>query len=115
MSHFAEIDENGTVLRVIVAEQDYINTGRLGDPKKWVQTSYNNNIRKRFAGIGYQYDKARDAFIQPKTYPSWELDEKTCDWKPPKEKPQDGGVYDWNESKKDWEMIELLNQNRDIV
>jgi hypothetical protein len=105
MSHFAKIDENGNVLHVIVAEQDYINTGQLGDPKSWIQTSYNSNIRKNFAGVGYKFDKDRDAFIPKKTYESWVLNEDTCTWEAPKKIPLDGKYYDWNESKKDWEVI----------
>ena len=65
MSHFAEIDDNGLVKRVIVAEQDFIDSGAVGDAANWIQTSYNNNIRKQFAGIGYTYDAAKDKFISP--------------------------------------------------
>ena len=61
MSHFAEIDKDGKVLRVIVAEQDFINSGLVGDSFNWIQTSYNHNFRKRYAGVGYTYDKVRDA------------------------------------------------------
>lgn len=94
MAHFAEIDDNGTVLRVIVIEQDMLNTGRWGDPARWVQTSYNTQggihklggipLRKNYAGIGYTYDKARNAFIPPKPVEDATLDEATCQWKVPK-------------------------------
>ena len=66
MSHFAEIDGNGTVKRVIVAEQDFIDSGAVGDAANWIQTSYNNNIRKQFAGIGFTYDSVKDKFIGPR-------------------------------------------------
>ena len=73
MSHFAEIDNDGLVLRVIVAEQDFINSGAVGDSFRWIQTSYNNNFRKNFAGKGSTYDKTKDAFIDPQPYPSWTI------------------------------------------
>lgn len=98
MSHFAEIDDNGTVLRVIAIEQDMLNTGRWGDPARWVQTSYNTiggehklggePLRKNYAGIGYTYDKERDAFIPPKPSEDATLDEEKCTWVvPSKVKP----------------------------
>lgn len=81
MSHFAHIDENNVVTNVIVAEQDFIDSGAVGDPKRWIQTSYNARIRKNYAGIGYVYDAVRDAFIPPKpTKGKWKLDEETCRW-----------------------------------
>jgi len=72
----------------------------------WKQTSYNNNIRKNFAGIGYQYDQARDAFIPPKPYPSWTLNETTCLWEAPVAYPDDDNRYTWNESNQTWDLIE---------
>lgn len=78
MSHFAQLDANGSVIAVIVAEQDFINT--LPDAERWVRTSYNATIRKNFAGIGYTYDSARDAFIPPCPGPDAVLDEQTCTW-----------------------------------
>lgn len=111
MSHFAEI-ENGIVKRVIVAEQDFIDSGIVGDPKNWIQTSYNtyagkhrlggNPLRKNYAGIGYTYDKSRDAFIPPKPFDSWTLEEATCLWKSPKDKPKDNKIYFWDETSQDW-------------
>lgn len=90
MSHFAKINENGIVEQVIVAEQDFINTGILGDPSTWIQTSYNTHgglhpegrpLRKNYAGIGYTYDPVRDAFIPPQPEEgSWVLNEDTCLW-----------------------------------
>ena len=98
MSHFAEIDNNNIVQRVIVAEQDFINSGAVGDSFRWVQTSYNNNFRKNYAGKGYTYDKTRDAFISPQPYPSWLLDEDTCLWNPPIPMPDDDKLYEWVET-----------------
>ena len=74
MSHFAEIDKNGIVLRVIVSEQDFINSGAVGDSFNWVQTSYNNEFRNKFAVVGDTYDKTKDAFVSPQPYDSWTLD-----------------------------------------
>lgn len=105
MSHFAELNENNIVVRVIVAEEDFINSGVVGDPAKWVQTSYNGNIRKNYAGIGYTYDANRDAFIAPKPYASWTLDEVTCRWQAPEPHPQDGGQYVWNEAAATWQSV----------
>ena len=72
----------------------------------WKQTSYNNNIRKNYAGIGYTYDQTRDAFIAPKPYPSWSLNETTCLWDPPVAYPDDGEEYTWNETNQTWDLVE---------
>jgi hypothetical protein len=111
MSHFAKV-ENGVVTQVIVIEQDTLNTGHWGDPASWIQTSYNTingvhtqggtPLRKNFAGIGYTYDSGRDAFIPPKPYASWVLDEDTCQWNAPTPMPTDGAVYVWRESDTSW-------------
>ena len=71
----------------------------------WRQTSYNNNMRKNHAGIGFSYDEERDAFIPPKPYPSWLLDENTCLWDSPIPYPDDGNRYEWNESNQSWDAI----------
>jgi len=105
VSHFAKIDNNNIVTDVIVAEQDFINSGVVGDSFLWIQTSYNKNFRKNFAGIGYTYDKTRDAFIPPQPYPSWTLDEDTCLWECPVAYPDDGKMYNWNETDKQWDEI----------
>ena len=105
MSHFAEINSDSIVQRVIVAEQDFINSGVVGDSFNWVQTSYNGNFRKNYAGSGYTYDKAKDAFIAPKPYPSWTLVEATCQWKAPVDYPSDGKKYDWNEATTAWDEV----------
>ena len=112
MSHFAEIDENNLVLRVVVAEQDFIDSGVLGPSSKWIQTSYNTlagehvlgntPLRKNYAGIGYTYDKERDAFIPPRPFESWQLNEDTCQWEPPVPYPTDGKFYIWEEALEDW-------------
>ena len=102
MAHFAELDDNNIVLRVIVVSDDNEADGEnwcknlLGG--RWKQTSYNNNIRKNYAAIGFTYDESRDAFIPPQSYPSWTLDETTCKWKAPVDYPSDGKPYKWEES-----------------
>ena len=105
MSHFAEIDENGIVKRVIVAEKNFINTGYVGDEFNWIQTSYNGNFRKQFAGIGFTYDETRDAFYEPQPFSSWTLNEDTCHWDAPTAMPDDGKVYDWNEDTTTWDEV----------
>lgn len=116
MSHYAKI-ENGIVTQVIVAEQDFIDT--LPDKDLYVQTSYNTQggihklgdtpLRKNFAGIGYIYDKERDAFIPPKPFPSWLLDEDTCTWNAPVAMPTSvlpfGQFYAWDEEAVNWKII----------
>ena len=106
MAHFAKIDSNNKVTQIIVAEQNFINSGVVGDSFLWVQTSYNKNFRKNFAFIGGTYDKTRDAFIPPKPYASWVLVEDTCQWKAPKAHPADGKDYTWNEDTTNWVEVE---------
>ena len=118
MSHFAKI-EDCIVTQVIVAEQDFIDQYCEG---MWVQTSYNtrggvhykansdepsgeDGLRKNYAGIGDTYDSARDAFYAPKPYPSWTLNETSCIWEAPVAYPNDGKLYDWNESNLAWEEV----------
>jgi hypothetical protein len=97
------------VEQVIVAEQDFINT--LPDRTSWVQTSYNTYggqhpegrpLRKNFAGVGYAYDSVRDAFIPPKPYASWVMNENTCLWDAPTPYPTDGKIYNWDENNQQW-------------
>ena len=102
MSHFAEINSDNIVQRVIVAEQNFINSGAVGDSFNWVQTSYNGNFRKNYAGKGYTYDKVRDAFIAPQPYPSWTLVEATCRWESPIPYPTDDKLYTWDEDTTNW-------------
>jgi hypothetical protein len=101
MSHFAKLDNN-VVTQVIVSEQDFINSGAVGDSFLWVQTSYNNNFRKNFAAVGDTYDKTRDAFITVKPFASWVLDEATCKWKAPTDCPGDISDYYWDEDALSW-------------
>jgi|TARA_R110002110_G_scaffold64318_1_gene177929 hypothetical protein len=105
MSHFAEINSDGVVQRVIVAEQNFINSGAVGDSFNWVQTSYNNNFRKQYAGMGYIYDKSKDKFIAPQPYASWALD-ASDDWQPPTVYPDDDKDYEWDEDTTSWREIE---------
>lgn len=105
MAHFAKIDNNNIVTKVIVAEKDFINSGLVGDEFLWIQTSYSGSFRKNFAGVGSTYDKTRDAFIPPKPYASWTLDETTCQWKPPSDMPDNGKTYDWDEDTTSWKEI----------
>ena len=102
MSHFVKIDSTNTVTEGIVAEQDFINSGLVGDSFLWIQTSYNHNFRKQYAGKGYTYDKANDVFISPKPYASWTLD-ASFDWQPPTPMPDDGKKYNWNEDTQAWD------------
>jgi hypothetical protein len=122
MAHFAEIDEKNIVLRVLVIDNEHERNGQtylaedLGFGGTWIQTSYNTHggvhdleeipLRKNYAGIGYTYDEVRDAFIPPQNFPSWILDENTCQWNPPVEYPSDGKIYLWEEESTSW--IELM-------
>lgn len=118
MSHFAEIDQDNIVVRVIVAEQDFINSGAVGDPRQWIQTSYNTQggqhllggaaLRKNYAGLGFVYDYQRNAFIPPRPYRSWILDEETCLWTAPVTRPNDDKFYIWNESDQQWVESEIV-------
>lgn len=111
MAHFAEIDNDNKVVRVLVVPDEQEHRGQdflandLSLGGNWVQTSYNARIRKNYAGIGFTYDANRDAFIAPKPFDSWLLDEETCQWNAPVEYPTDGLMYQWNEDDKDWEAI----------
>lgn len=100
MAHFAKI-ESGVVTEVIVAEQEHIDT--LSGT--WVQTSYNASIRKNYAGIGYAYDTDKDAFIAPKPYASWTLNNTTCKWEAPVSFPTDEKIYKWDEDTTSWKEI----------
>jgi hypothetical protein len=117
MAHFAQIGEDYAVLQVIfIANEDCIDgetesesvgiafcMSLLGG--RWVQTSYNANFRKNYAGIGFTYDESRDAFIPPKPYDSWLLIEETCQWMPPSPRPDDGKAYNWIEESLAWVEI----------
>jgi hypothetical protein len=111
MAHFAEVDENGVVQRVLVVPDEQEHRGHeflandLGLGGTWVQTSYNARIRKNYAGIGMIYDADRDAFRTPQPFASWILNEDTCQWEAPVPYPTDGVIYSWNEETTDWEAI----------
>jgi hypothetical protein len=121
MAHFAQIDQNNIVVSVLVIEQDQIDTGLLGDPSRWIQTSYNTRcgehlaggtpLRKNYAGPGMIYDPIRDAFYVPQPYPSWTLNEYTCQWEPPVPRPE--GYYVWNEPTLEWLPDNTTSENQD--
>jgi hypothetical protein len=104
MAHFAKLNNN-IVTKVIVAEKNFINSGKVGDEFLWVQTSYNRNFRKNYAGVGYTYDKTRDAFIPPQPFNSWTLNEDTCQWSSPVPYPNDNKDYTWNEDTLTWDEV----------
>jgi hypothetical protein len=112
MAHAAELDANNVVLRVIVVSNDLEpNVEQWCSDTYggyWKQTSYSGSIRKNFAGIGYTYNADLDAFIQPKPYPSWVLDDATCQWQAPVPMPQDGEMYEWDEAAGEWKRIEMI-------
>jgi hypothetical protein len=125
MAHYAKLDENNIVLEVNVVDNEVEDEkGEAGviswllegwGGVDWKKTSYNTTanvhsldgtpLRKNHAGIGYTYDEDRDAFIPPKNYPSWTLNEITCLWEAPVTYPDDGKIYDWNEEITNWEEI----------
>lgn len=118
MGHFAKV-QDGIVTQVIVAEPEFFDTFVDSSPGEWVQTSYNTHggvhsnggtpLRKNYAGIGFTYDKVRDAFIPPKPFPSWVLNEDTCLWGAPIPYPQDGKRYQWDEAALNWvEVVEVV-------
>jgi hypothetical protein len=111
MSHFAQIDENNIVTQVLVIEQDVIDTGLFGNPRQWIQTSYNTHggvhvlggtpLRKNYAGIGYTYNAALDAFIPPKLFESWTLNSTTGLWEAPVPMPENVPCH-WDEETLQW-------------
>lgn len=118
MAHFAEIGLNNIVVQVIVVNNSEC-LDQFGNESEtigakfchdlfggvWLQTSYNGNIRKNYAGIGYTYDSTRDAFISPKPFASWTLNETTCRWEAPTPMPTDGKRYSWNEEQLTWAEV----------
>ena len=126
MAHYALLNKDNVVIEVItgvdedIIQTDLDGTQVGGSSEAWEQfyasqpwlnavlckrTSYNGNIRKNYAGIGYTYDESKDAFIPPKPYDSWILNEDTCQWESPIPYPTDGGMYKWNENNQIWEQI----------
>lgn len=120
MAHFAQLDENNKVLQVIVvANKELMENGiesehkgiafcktLLGADTKWVQTSYNATIRKNYAVIDGSYNEVRDAFIPPKPFNSWILNEDTCNWQAPTPYPSGDGIYQWVEDDLNWQLVE---------
>lgn len=108
MAHFAEIDENNIVKRVLVVSNDLEHRGAeflskdLNLGGRWIQTSYSGSFRKNFAGVNYFYDEEKDVFIPPQPFASWHLDNINFQWHPPKPYPIDGANYFWDEAKGDW-------------
>ncbi len=119
MAHFAEVVD-GVVLRVVVVSNDITTIDGVEDEQRgidflhdllpdsgaWVQTSYNGNIRGRYAGIDFTYDTDRDAFISPQPHPSWTLNGATLEWEPPEPRPDDGNDYVWDEDTTSWVEVE---------
>jgi len=115
MAHFAKVN-NGVVVKVIVAEPEFFDTFVDSSPGQWLQTSYNTYggvhanggtpLRKNYAGLGFTYDLTRDAFIPPKPYASWTLNETTCLWGAPVAYPDDGLAYSWDEATASWVAVE---------
>ncbi len=120
MAHFAKV-QDGIVTQVIVAEPEFFDTFVDSSPGEWIQTSYNTRggvhyqpdsntpsadqskaLRKNYAGVGYTYDRERDAFIPPKPYSRWVLDEQTCLWVAPTQYPDDGKLYRWDDTAGNW-------------
>jgi len=129
MAHFVEIDSEGTVVRGVVLSNTITYQGdeeveELGiaylqnmfPNTDWVQTSYNDNFRKRYAGKGYKYDVERDAFIPPQPFPSWLLNEESLSWEAPFPMPDDDKFYQWDEENQSWVEIDIEqpNNNNDI-
>jgi hypothetical protein len=114
MAHFAKLGVGNIIEKVEAVSNDiatdeqtgvdFLNT-LYGTRDVWKQTSYNGNIRKNFAGVGYSYDQTRDAFIPPKPFNSWVLNEDTCLWEAPVAYPDDGQIYRWNETDQQWDLI----------
>ena len=120
MAHFAELDNNNAVLRVIVVGNRDTSTPDGTEVESigvafcqrlfggnWKQTSYNGNLRTRYAGIGYTYNETLDAFIPQQPFPSWVLSPKTLDWEAPVPMPTDGEMYSWNETTQSWDLVDV--------
>jgi hypothetical protein len=114
MAHYAFLDENNIVTEVIPGRNEDEVVDGISDWEAWYgefrgqvckRTSYNNNYRKNYAGVGYYFDEERDAFIEPKPYESWILNEETCRWESPTPHPTDDKMYIWNEEELSWEEV----------
>jgi hypothetical protein len=111
MAHFAELDSNNIVLRVLVVADEHEHRGQefLAEDCKlggtWIQTSYNSNVRGKFAGADDIYDVEADRFYEPSPYPSWTLNKTSWAWEAPTPMPTDGGIYKWVEEDLNWQLI----------
>jgi hypothetical protein len=122
MAHYAKV-KDGVVTQVIVAEAEFFDTFVDNEPGEWIQTSYNTRggvhynpetgepddgeaLRKNYAGIGFTYDRDRDAFIPPQPFASWTLNDTSCLWEAPVEYPTDGQMYQWDEDTTNWVVVE---------
>jgi|TARA_R110001599_G_scaffold238315_1_gene438082 hypothetical protein len=115
MAHFAKLGSGNIIETIEVVSNDIATTEQAGEDflnnlhgsrDVWKQTSYNGTIRKNYAGVGYTYDETKDAFIAPKPYASWTLNETTCRWQSPVTYPDDGKLYIWNETTVAWDLVE---------
>ena len=126
MAYFAKLGTGNIVEKVIsinnavITDANGVEQEQLGNDfinklyntrDVWKQTSYNGNIRKNYAGVGYSYDQTRDVFIAPKPFNSWILNEDTCRWEAPVSMPTDGNKYSWNETIINWEVTDIINEN----
>ena len=105
MSKYWAKVNNSLVEKVIIAEVEFFDTFVDDSPGTWIETKMDGSIRKNYAGIGFSYDSTRDAFIPPQPYPSWTLDEDTCRWECPVAHPNDGNIYEWNETDQQWDEV----------
>lgn len=103
MTYFAKVVDD-VVTNVIAADQDFIDNMLDTTPGRWIETFKDGSKRKNYAGKGFIYDMGRDAFIPPKPFASWTLDEDTCDWEPPVARPAEG-AYTWNEETTSWDAV----------
>jgi hypothetical protein len=122
MAHYAFLDDRNIVTEVIVGVDETELIDGL-DPEIWYgqfrgqvckRTSYNGKIRKNYAGIGFSYDLERDAFISPKPFKLWIIDEETCQWVAPVDYPTDGFTYVWNDNKGEWELVNFAESDEAI-
>lgn len=126
MAHFARLDENNVVVEVVVVNNAVVNDlpfpeseplgvefccSLFGSGTVWVQTSYNNNFRARYAAVSGVYDPVKDVFIHPKPYPSWILNDETTVWEAPVPRPDDGNGYTWNESTLSWDIVPFTSRS----